>query len=111
MELLHAEMGGGMVLEVEAFQSPERNYMSPEEFHEPGKDADIWLGATPIRPLDDVAIFTEEVKAVVAFRNQEFYSSRAVLPVGSTRPTCSPTSSPRPFSPSRGLGIAASGQA
>ena len=74
VELLHAEMDGGMVSEVEACQSPKRSYMSPEEFHEFGKDADIWLGATPTRPLDDVAIFTEEVKAVAAFRNREFIS-------------------------------------
>ena len=40
--LLHAEMSVGMVSEVEAYQSPERRYMSPKEFHEFGKDAVVW---------------------------------------------------------------------
>ena len=40
-ELLHAEMGGGMISEVEACQSPKRRYMSPEELHEFGEDADV----------------------------------------------------------------------
>ena len=33
-ELLHAEMGRGMVSEV---------YMLPKEFHEFGKDVDVWV--------------------------------------------------------------------
>ena len=79
-ELLHAEMGGDLVSEVEACQSPERRYMSPEDFFEFGKDADVWLwnGPSP-PPLDDANIFTEEVKAFKAFQNQELY-----FPGGST---------------------------
>merc|ERR1719401_3362181 len=79
-DLLHAEMGGDMISEVERCQSPERKYMSPEDFHEFGKDADVWLwnGPSP-PPLDDASIFTEEVKAFKAFQNQEFY-----FPGGST---------------------------
>ena len=46
-ELLHAEMGVGVVSEVEACQSPERRYLSPEEFHEFGKDAEVWLWSNP----------------------------------------------------------------
>ena len=73
-EILHAEMDGGMVSEVEACQSPKRRYMSPEEFHEFGKNADIWLWSNPSPPpLDITFIITEEVKAFVAFQNCEFY--------------------------------------
>ena len=50
-ELLHAEMGGGMVLEVKACQRPKRRYMWPEEFHEFGEDAGIWLWRNPEPPL------------------------------------------------------------
>ena len=66
--------------EVEACQSPKRRYMSPEEFHEFRKDADVWLWRNPNPPpLDDPSIFMEEVKAFAAFRNWEFY-----FPGGST---------------------------
>ena len=79
-ELLHAEMGGNMVSETERCQSPERRYMSTEEFHEFGKDADVWLwGGNSMPPLDDTSIFTDEVKAFKAFQNKEFY-----FPGGST---------------------------
>ena len=36
-ELVHAEMGGGMLSEAEACQSPKRRYVSPDEFHEFGR--------------------------------------------------------------------------
>lgn len=78
--LLTAEMGGNLVSPVERCVSPDRRYMSYEDFLEFGKDADVWIWPSPnAPPLNDDTVFTEAIKSFKAYVNQQIY-----YPGGST---------------------------